>query len=913
MRFWRREIRTRLVGLDLDPARENAIVEELAQDLEDSYQELLSRGATQAEARRLTFAELNQSEGLTRELQRSQRRATQEPYIIGTNRRRNMLADFWQDLRYGVRMMLKNPGFTLIAVLTLGLGMGANTAIFSVVNGVLLRPLAYQEPERIVTLLQGGRSPVSPANYLDLRANAKSFTQISAAEAWGGALSGGDRPEMISGLRMGQGMFELLGIPPMLGRTFQSDDYQSGKDHVLVLSHKLWRRVFNGDPQIVGRQLQLSGESYTVVGVMPPTFQFPPFWSTRAEMWGPLELSPRATNRRGSSLRIFGRLKPGVDRVAAQSEISALSKQLEQAYPDANTGMNLRVDPLNEKVVGDVRPALLMLSATVAFVLLIACANVACLLLARATARQKETAVRLALGANRGRILRQLLTESLLLSSFGAVLGFFLAVWGVSWITTSLAGDSSSFSARLPRLSEIGLDATALVFTFGVSLVTGILFGLAPALAASKTDLNQVLKESGRGLMGGRMRLRETLVVAELALALVCLIGAGLLIRSFWKLQSVDPGFNSRNLMAMNVSLAGASQYVGPAREAFYREAISQISALPGVESASAVNHLPLAGDRWSTPLVIEGRPLPPPGQDESTVFRVIRPGYFQTMGVPLRSGREFTDRDAPDSPGVIIVNETLAHRYWPGENPIGKRVTLDDPRVPVTPNTPGPQWATIVGVVKDLKQDSWMDAPSNEVFLPFQQSRSFYSSISGPFTSMTFVMRSSVEPQSLLSSAQAAIRGLDRSLPVSNITTMEQVVADALWQQRFNLQLLWMFSGLALTLAAVGLYGVMSFSIAHRTQEVGVRMALGARRRDVMALVLGQGMKLAVFGISIGLAGAAAITHLISQLLFGVGATDLTTFAVIPVLLAFVSLLACWVPAMRATRVDPVVALRSE
>jgi putative ABC transport system permease protein len=815
----------------------------------------------------------------------------------------------WQDLRYGARMLIKNPGFTLIAVLTLGLGIGANTAIFSVVNGVLLRPLPYHEPERIVTLLNDGRFPVSPANFLDFRANGQSFAQMAAAEAWGGALTGNDRPEQLGGLRMGEGLFAMLGARALLGRTLQTEDYQPGKDHVLVLSHKLWQRAFGGDPNVIGRNITLSGESYVVVGVMPPQFQFPPFWATRAEMWTPLDLRSRVTDRRGGSLRVFARLKPGVALRQAQAEIDAMNKQLALAYPEADTGLNIRVEPLNEKVVGDVRRALLVLSGAVGFVLLIACANVACLLLARASARQKEAAVRVALGAGRWRIVRQLLTESLLLSVCGAALGLLLAVWGVDWLTTLLAGNSSSFTVRLPRLSEIKIDATALGFTLAVTLATSLLFGLAPALAASKPDLNQTLKESGRGASGGRRRLRETLVVAELALASVMLIGAGLLMNSFLKLRSVDPGFSPRNALTMIVSLAGASQYVGPSRETFYRQLTDRLAALPGVESVSAINHLPLAGDWWGTSLAIEGRPLPPPGQEVIGIFRVSRPGYFQTMGVPLRAGRDFTERDTPDAPGVAIINETLARRNWPSEDPIGKRVTLDDPR----DNSQSPQWLTVVGVVKDVKQNSWTDAPWNEIYLPFQQSRSFFRGTAGHYTSMTLVIRTSVEPQSLAATAQETVRSIDRNLPVSGVVTMEQVIADTLWQPRFNLQLIGIFAALAMTLAAIGLYGVMSYSAAQRTREVGLRMALGARRRDVLKLMVGQGMKLALAGVALGLLASAALTRLMEKLLFEVSATDFSTFAVIALLLTVVALLACWIPARRATKVDPMVALRTE
>lgn len=818
---------------------------------------------------------------------------------------------FIQDLRFSVRMLLKKPGFTAIAIITLALGIGANTAIFSVVNGVLLRPLAYHEPENIMTLLQEGNGPVSPANFLDFRNNSQSFAQMAAAEVWSSTLTGNDRPESLAGLRMGEGLFQMLGVPPLMGRSLQAEDYQSGKDHVVVLSHKLWQRVFGGDPKIIGRQITLSGESYNVVGVMPSQFLFPPFWSTRAEMWTPLDLRARATSRGGNSLRVFARLKPGMSITQAQAEIETMNKQLVQAYPDANTGMNIRVTPLNEKVVGDVKPALLSLSVTVCFVLLIACANVACLLLVRAAGRQKEAAVRVALGASRWRILRQLLTESLLLSLCGAAVGVLLAVWGVDWVTTLLSGESTSFRVRMPRLSEIKLDSMALFFTFGVSLVTSVLFGLAPAITASKPDLNHVLKEGGRGTTGGRNRLRESLVIAELALALVLLIGAGLLMNSFVKLQRVDPGFDTQNVLTMTVSLNGARQYVGPTREAFYQQLLGQIKALPGVETASAINHIPLAGDVWGNSFIVEGRPLPPPGHEFVTYHRVSRPGYFQAMGIQLRGGRDFTDQDTSDAPGVVIINEACARRYWGSENPIGQRITFDNPRN--TQGTQGPRWMTVVGIIKDVKQDNWMEAAEPELYQPFQQNSNFFAGTSGAFTSMTLAIRTKVEPQSLANAVQETLKSLDGNLPISKPITMEQIVANTLWQQKFNLQLIGLFACLALVLAAVGLYGVMTYSVAQRTHEVGLRMALGAQQSDVLKLIVGQGMKLALIGVVIGVVASVGLTRLMSKLLFEVSATDPKVFAIIAGLLLLIALIACWIPARRATRVDPMIALRYE
>jgi putative ABC transport system permease protein len=816
------------------------------------------------------------------------------------------MMNFLQDLRYGARTLARQPGFTLIAIITLALGIGANTAIFSIVNGVLLRPLPYSDPQRVVTVLQEGQSPLSPANFLDLRAQSTSFESMAAAEAWGGGLTGGDKPEEIAGLRMGDGLFQLLGVQPMLGRALDHEDFQPGKDHVLVLSHKLWQRSFGGDPGIVGRQLQLDRESYTVVGVMPPQFQFPPFWATRAEMWAPLDLTDRATRRGGSSLRVFGRLSPGVSLTQAQAEVGAISRRLEQGYPDMNAGLALRVDPLIEKVVGKIRPALLVLLAAVACVLLIAAANVAGLLMVRGASRQREFAIRTALGATRMRTIRQLLTESVLLGVLGGAAGLALAIVGLEWITTLLAGNASSFSVRLPRLNEIGIDRATLFFTLVVSLLSSVVFGLAPAVETSKLDLNQMLKEGGRGAAGGRRRLRETLVVIEVATAFVLLVGAGLLLNSFVRLQAIDPGFNPRNVLTMIVSLSGESEMVGPRREDFYRELTQRIEAIPGVESASAVNHLPLAGDKWGVRLAVEGRPIPRPGEEIKAVFRVSRPGYLKTMGIPLLQGRDFTDRDAKDAPGVVIVNETLARHQWPDEEPVGKRITLDNPQGT-------PQWLAVIGVVKDVKQDSWAEAPSNEIYIAFQQSRGFFSGLPRHYASMTLVIRTRTEPRSLIPTVENTVRTFDRDIPVSSVASMEDVIGDAIWQPRFNVLLIGLFAATAVLLASIGLYGVLSYSVTQRTREIGVRLALGAPGRDVLGLVVKQGMKVALIGLSIGLAGAFALTRLMASLLYGVSATDPVTFAGIGLLLTAVALLACYLPARRASRVDPVVALRCE
>jgi putative ABC transport system permease protein len=811
------------------------------------------------------------------------------------------------DLKFAIRQLLKNPGFTAVAVLTLALGIGANTAIFSVVYGVLLKPLAYREPDRIVTLLHNGWNPVAPADYLDWRAQSRSFDVMAAAEAWGGILTSGDRPEALLGLRLGEGLFQLLGVQPLLGRTFLSEDFQPGRGNVIVLSHRTWQQRFAGDIRIVGRTVTLNHEAFTVIGVMPREFRFAPFWATKAEIWVPLSLAERATSRSGSSLRVFARLKSGVSKVQAQSEMDAICKRLEQVYPATNTGRTVRVDLLLDKVVGDIRPAIRILAAAVCFVLLIACANVANLLLVRATARQKEIAIRTALGASRWRTIRQLLTESLVLAAMAGALGLLIGFWGIEWMKGLLEGDATAFRSRLPRVQEIRLDSVTLVFTLTVAVLTGLIFGLAPTLQAVKFDQQDAPKEGGRGSTesrGGR-RLRAALVVAEIALALVTLVGSGLMLRSFARLAAVDPGFNARNVLSMIVSLAGQTNMVGERREAFYRQVIERIEALPGVESASAINHLPLAGDIWGDEITIEGRPLPAPGQGIGVTFRVCWPRYFQTMGIALARGRDFQEQDGVDAPGVVIINEQLARRQWPNEDPIGQRLTFDDPRN-------NPRWLSIVGIVKNAKQMSWTDDAGSEVYVPFQQSDGFYNGTGLHVSAMTLVLRAA-NPLSLATAVKETVWSLNRGAPVSGVASLEQVVANALWQPRFNLILIGLFATLALTLATVGIYGVMAYAVTQRTYEFGIRLALGARRRDVLRIVLGQGMKLTLTGVALGSMGAFFVTRMMATLLFGVQPTDPATYVCVATGLSIVALLACYLPARRAAKVDPMEALRYE
>jgi putative ABC transport system permease protein len=796
-----------------------------------------------------------------------------------------------QDIRYGFRMLLKNRSFTLIAIFALALGIGANTAIFSVVNAVLLRPLPYNDPARIMTVLHQELSPVAPANFFDWREQQSVFESIAAAQYWTANLTGRDRPEQLNGLQLTADMFHLLGVSPALGRTFSDGEDQPGNERVIVLSHGLWQRRFGGDANIINQQITLDGQSYTIIGVMPKEFQFAPFWATRAEMWSPLNLAPRLTDRGGQSLRIFARLKEGVTVGQAQAEMEAISQRLQQQYPDSNTGLKVFVNPLHEAVVGKTRPALLILLGAVCFVLLIACANVANLMMARATARQKEIAVKTALGASRSRIVRQLLTESVMLAIAGGLAGLLLASWGIS-------GLLALSPANLPRAQTITLDGYVLGFTLAISILTGLVFGLVPALQASKLNLNESLKEGGRSSTEGsrRNRVRRLLVVSEIALALVLLVGGGLMIRSFLRLQSVDSGFNPRNVLTMIVSLAGSEHSTGPKRVAFFNQLLERVESLPGVESASAINHLPLVGDIWGLGFTIEGRPAPLPGERPVGVYRIVQPNYFQTMGATLVAGRDFTERDNETSPGTVIINEAMAHRYWPGEDPIGKRIELSGedsyPR-------------EIVAVIKDVKQGDWTAKPRPEFYLPHRQAASPRY--------LTLVVRTSSAPLQLAAAVQSEVWTIDKNLPVSEVMSFEQAISTSIAEQRFNMLLLGIFAAVALILAVVGIYGVMSYSVTQRTHEIGIRMALGAQSSDVLRMITGQGMALVAIGIGVGLVGAFLLTRLMESLLFGVSVTDPATFIAIPLILAGVALGACFVPARRATKVDPMVALRYE
>lgn len=794
------------------------------------------------------------------------------------------------DLRYALRMIFKHRVFTCVAVLALGLGIGANTAIFSVINAVVLRPLPYRNPEQLVTVLHDKAKPVAPANYFDLAAQNTSFASIAAAQWWEPNLTGREQPEHLRGLQLTAQMFQVLGVEPVLGRTFSAEEDQPGRERVVVLSHRLWQRRFGGDAGVVGQQVTFDGESYTIIGVMPAEFQFAPFWATNAELWAPLNLAARANDRGGQSLRVFARLKPDVTRAMAQAEVATIFRRLEQEHPQANKGLALAVEPLHEQVVGKTRPALLILFGAVSFVLLIACANVANLMMARATSRQKEIALRTALGASSTRIARQLLTESVLIALIGGAFGLLLSIAGMKALL-ALGPES------LPRLQTIKLDLPTLGVTFGLSVITGLLFGLAPVLQTRKWNWYESLKDSTRGSSAGRSRVnaRRLLVISEVALALMLLVGGGLMVRSFARLRAVDPGFTPDHLLTMNVSLAGSAHSTPPKRVAFFNELLQRVDSLPGVQSASAINHLPLAGDVWIVPFFIEGRPAPAPGEKQGAVYRIIRPDYFRTMGATLLKGRDFNVHDNDTSPRVAIVNEPFARRHWPNEDPLGKRIRVSDEA----------ELREIVGVVKPLKQDQWTAEPNLEMYLPHLQAASPRG--------LTLVVRSSGDPLALVGSIENQVWSIDKNLPVSEIRTMHEVIAGSIEQHRFNLFLLGLFAFVALVLALVGIYGVMSESVTARTHEIGIRMALGARAADVLRMVVGQGMTLAAIGIAIGLFGAFWLTRFMTTLLYEVSPTDSATFLLIPLVVALVVLCACLIPARRATKVDPLIALRDE
>jgi putative ABC transport system permease protein len=803
------------------------------------------------------------------------------------------------DLRFGLRLLRKEPRFAALAILALALGIGATTAVFTVVDSILLRPLPYKDADRLVVALQGstGSGPVSPADFFDYRREARSFERLSVAQAWGATIGGGERPVRLDGLTVSGDLFGLLGVAPALGRTLGDADDQPGHEHVVVISDNVWRTRFGGDRDVVGRSVPINGTPYTIVGVMPPGFRFAPFWATRAELWTPISLANRAHDRDAQTLRIFGRLKDDVTVAQAQAEMSAICARLSREYPATNANLHITVTPLLDKVVAGIRPTLLLLMALVVFVLLIACANVANALLARASGRQKEMALRIAIGAGRADIIRQLLTESLLLAALGSIAGLACAAWGVPALLATLP------SGSLPRQQDVGFDVRVFAVASLATLATGVVTGLTPALQLFRDNVTAVFQEGSRGSTEGRgrMRIRHLLIAGEVALALVLLVGAGLLGRTMMRLSAVDPGFHVDRLAVATVSLDGTPYAAPEARQAMFDRVRERLQAMPFISAVGAINHLPLAGDIWMLGYWIDGRPEPLPGQTPHAVYRVVQPGYFAAMGLPLVAGRDIAATDRASSVPVAVINQAMAQRQWGRESPIGQRIHL-----------PGPgnvsDLITIVGVAANARQSDWTSPPDDEVYVAFAQRAPEFG-----LSAMTFVLRTSGDASAVAASIPRQIALVDRSVVVSANTTMASVVADELWRERLTSTLAGAFALVALGLAAIGIYAVVAFAVTRRTREFGVRMALGATRGAVQRLALADALSPVCWGAGAGLLATLAGARLMRTLVYGVSVLDPYAVGGAAGVLILAAIGAAWLPARRASRLDPTVALRQE
>ena len=808
------------------------------------------------------------------------------------------LETMWQDLRFGVRTLIRNPGFAAVAILTLALGTGATSAIFSLVYGVVLKPLPYHEPDRLLSVVEhrnGVDMGLSAPDYLDWRAAATSFEQLAASAGTTANLTGRGEPERVLAVRVSGNYFDALGVPPAHGRGFAWSDEPHGAPRVAVLGDGLWRRRFAADPSLVGQTIAINGEPHIVVGIMPARLSLR---STGAQLWLPLGFTPRELQMPGARyLSVTGRLRPGITGTQAQAELAEIARRTEKVRPQSNTNVTARVRSLHEVVVSQVRDAAFILLAAVSFVLLIACANVANLLLARATRRHAEMSVRAALGASRSRIARQLLIESAVIGLAGAVAGLALASVMAEILKNVLPED-------IPRLRQIRVDAVVLGFTLAVSLVASLLFGVAPALRASRPELQQALRDESRSSGGfRRRRLSSTIVATEIALALVLLVAAGLLLRSFVRLQRVELGFDPANLATARMNLPEARY--GPASEiaAFYEELATRLGQQPGVTAAAVASNIPLTGSGISISMTIEGRPRPARVEDTPNVFsRFVSADYFRTLGVRVARGRDFSSADRANAPAVAIVNETTARRYWPDQDPLGQRFKLDDDREGAV---------EIVGVVADVKHFGLARSPEPEVFMPLPQTTLLHWQWMQ--RSMIAIARTSGEPESAAGAIRQAVRALDDQLPLYNLQSMEQLVSESTGDRRVGLALVGVFAAVALVLASIGVYGVMAVMVAGRAREIGIRLALGARPSDVRSMILRDGAALTAVGVVIGVIAAFALTRMMEALLFETPATDPVTFLTVAAVIAIAAMLACWVPARRSTRVDPVIALRAE
>jgi putative ABC transport system permease protein len=883
MLTWMKVLTSRMRGWFSTGHVDEEFQRELNEHLEMLMAEGIRRGLPAEEARREARVRLG---GMT-QLRETNRELQGLPF----------LDTLFQDIRYGLRTMRKSTGFTIVAVLTLALGIGANTAIFSVIHAVLLSPLPYDHPERVVLVWESNPAAgfnqfaVSPPNYADWRGQSTSFEQMASAARGTFNYTGSGEPEQLNGARVAAPFFSVFGVQPALGRTFVAADDVTGKAHVAVLGHGLWMRRFGGDRGIVGKTLTLDGQTYTVIGVMPEGFQVP----SRAELWLPSEFMPRdlGPGARGAHyLRVLGRLKLGVSIEQAQAEMTGISKRLEEQYPRVQKGWSSLVVSLNEATVGNVRATLLVLFGAVGFLLLIACANVANLLLARAATRQREIAIRTSLGAGRWRIARQLLTESVLLSGMGSALGLLLAEWGVRALRTLPP-------SNLPRAAEIHLDLTVMGFTAVLAVATGILFGLVPALQDLRSAPAVTLKEGGRTASAGRHGVRSFLVVMETTLALVLLIGSGLLLKSFLRLQGVDPGYQAKNLLTAEVSLPGSKYATDPQQAEFFDALLTRFQHLPGVQAVGAASSNPLAGQGYSFVFATKELAAVAPAEQPSAGYYGVSPDYFRTLGIPLLNGRTFTTQDSAREPRVVIISQAVAKQFFRERNPLGQLIFIGN-----TGPDKGQIWREIVGVVGNVKDEGLDAGGSLALYEPYTQM---------PWSSMTLFLRSGGEPSQLANALRSEVLSLDKDQPVAAIATGDELMARAVAQPQLRTMLLAIFAAVALVLAGFGVYGVMSNTVAQRTHEIGVRMALGAQQGSMLRLVVGNGLRLTMLGVVLGTTGGLLLTRLMKGFLFQVTPTDPGTFAAVGIFLVLVACLASYIPARRAMRVDPVVALRYE
>jgi putative ABC transport system permease protein len=901
VRDWTAFVRSHLAFPELIPERETRIIRELAAQLEDFERDALARGATAAEADAFARAQITDWTRMARDVSHADRRharprldrvAADLERIADTHPQggaASMLAHLLTDMRYGIRQLWKTPGFSVVAVLTLAFGIGATTAIFSVVNGVMLKPLAYPEPERLVRVIeilpQYGRFAVAPANFLDWRDRNSVFAGIAAYAGGNSTYAAAGGPERLVNADVSWNLFNVLGVRPVLGRSFRAEEDVPAKNDVIIISHGMWQRHFGGDPNVVGRSITLNGRPAEIVGVMPPTFFFP---NRTVEFWRPIAL-PANPSRGGHYIGVVARLKAGVSIEQAAGEMKGIAAQLALQYPDTNRDESAETVQMHDLIVGPVKPMLLTLLAAVGVVVLIACANVANLLLVRASVREKELAIRAAMGAGRGRLMSQMVTESLVLAVIGGAAGVLLAYLAITPIQTLSAGS-------IPRVRDVAIDPTVLGFAFLVTVATGLLFAIAPAWQASRGGVGAALKDSGRSSTSARgHRLRGILLVAEVAMSLTLLVGASLLLRSFTRLTGVDPGFRPEQVLAFSVSLPQVTYPDRAARTQFFGRLLEQLRSMPGVEAAGMVQTVPIRND-YMLSVTIGGRPPAPPGQEPSANYRAISPGYFQALGIPLRRGRLFEPRDdVAGAPMVAVIDEAFAQKHFPGEDPLGRGLDMGN-------STDG--FYEIVGIVGNVHHEGLDATPRPTMYAPFAHDG---------FGTMTMMVKTKGKPEDFAASARQAVRAIDSALPAFAIAPLKEVVTESVAQRRFSMLLLAVFAMVALFLAAVGLYGVVAYAVSQRTQEIGLRMAIGAQRGDVLRMVLTGGMKLALVGVVLGIGIALAVARYLKSLLFEVTPFDAWSYVATAAVLLAVSALACYVPARRATAVDPLVALRTE